>query len=84
MKLVLINDKISVKKTKKELRQEFADCVSDMQIQFINEYKTVKRKEPIYVVEMSMKEFQLVSFYLELEHRKPIMNIEIMKENKDE
>jgi len=40
--------------------------------------------EPIYVVEMTQSEYQLVSFYLELEKRKPIMNvkIDVEKENK--
>ena len=33
--------------------------------------------EPIYVVEMKQSEYQLVSFYLELEKRKPIMNVKI-------
>ena len=33
--------------------------------------------EPIYVVEMTQSEYQLVSFYLELEKRKPIMNVKI-------
>lgn len=32
---------------------------------------------PLYIVEMTPKEFQLVSFYLELEKRKPIMNVEL-------
>lgn len=39
--------------------------------------KEVPAKEPIYIVEMSTKEFQLVSFYLELENREPIMNVEL-------
>ena len=39
--------------------------------------KMIKLKEPIYIIEMSTSEFQLVSFYLELEKRKPIMNVEI-------
>ena len=43
----------------------------------INEYKSVPTNKPIYVVEMSMEELQLVNFYLELENRKPIMNVEI-------
>lgn len=33
--------------------------------------------EPIYVVEMTQSEYQLISFYLELEKRKPIMNVKI-------
>ena len=41
--------------------------------------------EPIYVVEMTQSEYQLVSFYLELEKRKPIMNvkIDVEKENNE-
>ena len=33
--------------------------------------------EPVYIVEMTQSEYQLVSFYLELEKRKPIMNVKI-------
>ena len=50
-------------------------------------HKTVKLKKPIYVVEMTSEELQLVSFYLELEKRKPIVNVKLDtklgKENKN-
>lgn len=40
--------------------------------------------EPIYVVEMAQSEYQLISFYLELEKRKPIMNVKVDTELKKE
>ena len=45
-------------------------------------YETEKLEEPDYVVEMSSQEFQLISFYLELEKRKPIMNVNVDAELK--
>ena len=80
MKIIHIEDTKEVLKTKKELEQEqnkddpFYRC----------EYKTVSLKEPLYIVEMSAKELQLVNFYLELERRKPILNVEIEAELKKE
>ena len=88
MKIIHIETQKRVKKTKKELRKELDDCKNEMSKILISEYKSVPSKELTYIVEMSAKEFQLVSFYLELENRKPIMNIEldtkITKKNKDE
>lgn len=88
MKIVYIQTEKRVKKTKKELRKELNDCKNEMSKMLISEYKSVPSKEPTYIVEMSAKEIQLVSFYLELENRKPILNVEIdteiKKENKDE
>lgn len=85
MKIISIETRKRVKKTKKELRKELDDCKNEMSKMLISEYKSVPSKEPTYIVEMSAKEIQLVSFYLELENRKPIMNVEldakITKEN---
>lgn len=39
--------------------------------------KTIKLEKPIYIVEMTDDELQLVSFYLELERRKPIINVKL-------
>lgn len=77
MKIVHIETQKRVKKTKKELQKELDDCKNEMSNMLISEYKSVPSKEPTYIVEMSAKEIQLVSFYLELENRKPIMNVEI-------
>ena len=78
MKIIDIETQKRVKKTKKELEKDFAACGNNWRKElFVNEYKRVPLKEPIYIVEMSAKEIQLVSFYLELENRKPIMNVEI-------
>ncbi len=74
MKIIHIETQKRVKKTKKEYQKELNACVNKM---FISEYKSIPSKEPTYIVEMSAKEIQLVSFYLELENRKPIMNIEL-------
>jgi hypothetical protein len=83
MKILHIDDKKRVRKTKKELEKE----LKDTNRLFLDEYKYVPAKEQTYIVEMSEKEFQLVSFYFELENRKPIMNVEVdakLKENKNE
>lgn len=88
MKIIHIETEKRVKKTKEELRKELDSCVNEMSRMFVSEYKSVPRKEPVYIIEMSAKEIQLVSFYLELENRKPIMNVEldtkITKEKNDE
>lgn len=77
MKIIHIETQKRVKKTKKELQKELAGCKNEMSKMLISEYKSVPSKEPTYIVEMSAQEIQLVSFYLELENRKPIMNVEI-------
>lgn len=75
MKIVHIKTEEEVKKTEEELKQQENNI--NRGLLFVSEYKTVPLKEPIYIVEMSMEELQLVSFYLELEKRKPIVNIEL-------
>ena len=77
MKIINIETEKRVKKTKKEYQKELNACVNEMCKMFVSEYKSVPSKEPTYIVEMSAKEIQLVSFYLELENRKPIMNVEL-------
>lgn len=80
MKIIHIETQKSVRKTKKELEEELK-TIKPNSVWF-SEYKSVPMKEPIYIVEMSMEELKLVSFYLELENRKPIMNVEIDAELK--
>ena len=86
MKIVYIKTEKMVKKSKKEIQKELSMYPNGTML--LSDYKNVPIKEPIYVVEMSAKEIQLVSFYLELENRKPIMNVElkteIKRENKDD
>jgi hypothetical protein len=84
MKIVHIETQKSVKKTKKELQKEIDTWGNEANKMLISEYKIVPSKEPTYIVEMSAKEIQLVSFYLELENRKPILNVEIDTEIKKE
>lgn len=84
MKIVNVRDTKYVKKTKKEYQRDLDACENEIPKMVVSEYKEVPREEPIYYVEMSMKEFQIISFYLELENRKPIMNVEIDAEIKKE
>ena len=88
MKIIHIETQKRVKKTKQEYQKDLDACKNAMSKMLVSAYKSVPSKEPTYIVEMSAKEIQLVSFYLELENRKPIMNIEldaeITKENNDE
>ena len=77
MKIIHIVKEKLVKKTKEEFQEELAACKNEISKMCISEYKSVPSEEPTYVVEMSAKEIQLVSFYLELENRKPILNVEI-------
>lgn len=84
MKILQINHKKQVKKSKKEILEELKACKNEMSKMLVSDFKLVESKEPIYIVEMSAKEFQLVSFYLELENRKPILNVEIDTEIKKE
>ena len=73
MKIVHIEKCKYVEKTKKELlkEKEMAGGIS------FDRYKQVPLKEPTYIVEMTPQEIQLVSFYLELEKRKPIVNVKL-------
>lgn len=75
MKIIHIKIDERVEKTKEELEQQENNI--DRGLLFADKYKIVPLKEPIYIVEMSMEELQLVSFYLELEKRKPTVNIEL-------
>ena len=80
MKILHIEKEKFVPKTKKELAKELQNCTNEWEKSAISKEKKVQMKEPVYIVEMSMEELQLVSFYLELEKRKPIVNIDITKE----
>lgn len=82
MKIIHIATHKRVKKTKKELREEIDAYGGLRNKMLISEDKFVPSKEPLYIVEMSAKELQLISFYLELENRKPILNVEIDTEIK--
>lgn len=85
MKVVHIIKEKNVKLSKKErekMLEEYNNAKHDdvddiFSIRPSMLYKTVQLKEPSYIVEMTNKEFQLVSFYLELERRKPITNVKL-------
>ena len=81
MKIVYIKTEEQVIKTKRELEQEKKNNENSL---WLDKYKVVPLKEPIYIVEMSMEELQLISFYLELEKRKPIVNVELETKLKQE
>ena len=83
MRIVHIETTKRVKKSKREIAKELAGKNENYRF-LISEYKEVPAKEPTYIVAMSEKEIQLVSFYLELENRKPIMNVKIDTEIKKE
>lgn len=80
MKIIEIECFKYVDKTEEEMQKDFENGLP----MIIRGQKRVPLKEPVYIVEMTSKEFQLVSFYLELEKRKPIMNVEIDTELKKE
>ena len=84
MKIIDIQTRKRVKKNKEEYQKDLDACKNAMSKILVSEYKSVPSKEPTYIVEMSAKEIQLVSFYLELENRKPILNVEIDTEIKKE
>lgn len=88
MKIVHIENKKYVEiKDKRELEEYFKrlNKPNNVELELFPPRKEIKLKEPTYIVEMSAKEFQLVSFYLELERRKPITNIELnIKTEKEE
>ena len=77
MKIIDIETKKKVKKTKKEKAKELSKCKTELSKILVSDYKLVPSKSPVYIVEMTSKEYQLVSFYLELEKRKPIMNVKL-------
>ncbi len=80
MKIVqIINKKYVDIKNKRELEKYFKKHgnLSNTELNLFPPVKEIKLKEPVYIVEMTAKEIKLVSFYLELENRKPIMNVEL-------
>lgn len=87
MKIRSIEYDKQVLKSEDEYQNELKNYPDDF-CRLVSRFKMVARKEPILIVEMTQKELQLVSFYLELENRKPIMNVEIdaeiRKERKNE
>ena len=77
MKIIHIENRKRVLKTDEEMEEEISRCSNKMNRMLISHYKFVPTDEPIYIVEMSIEEYQLISFYLELEKRKPIMNVKL-------
>lgn len=87
MKIIHIITEKSVKRTEKELKEAYERESKETGTHlYVSPYKQVSLKEPTYIVEMTSQELQLVSFYLELEKRKPIVNVKLesklKKENK--
>ena len=74
MKVIQVIHEKRVEKTKKEMEEESKGWKD---VLFSGNYKYVPLKKPLYIVELSIEELQLISFYLELEKRKPIMNVEL-------
>lgn len=66
-----------VLKTKEEKLKELSKCKNEMSKMLVSDYKLVPSENPVYIVEMTNEEYQLISFYLELEKRKPIMNVKL-------
>ena len=77
MKILNIQTDKIIEMTNKEKEKYDKENSNKYGIKLMYPRKVVKLKEPIYIVGMSAKELQLVSFYLELENRKPIVNIEL-------
>lgn len=77
MKIIDISTKKRVKKTEREKAKELKECKNELSKILVSDYKLVPSESPIYIVEMTSEEYQLVSFYLELEKRKPIMNVKL-------
>ena len=84
MKIIDIETKKRVLKTEEEKMKELNECKNEISKILVSDYKLVPSEKPIYIVEMTSEEYQLVSFYLELEKRKPIMNVklDVKKEKK--
>ena len=68
MKIIQISEDKRVKKTEKEKKKEMDACENEALKMLVGDYKFVPSNEPIYIVEMTSKEFQLISFYLELDN----------------
>lgn len=77
MQIVHIETQKRVLKTEEEKAKELSECKNEMSRMLVSDYKLVPSENPMYIVEMTNEEYQLVSFYLELEKRKPIMNVKI-------
>lgn len=77
MKILEIETKKSVLKTEREKAKELRECKTELSKILVSDYKLVPSETPVYIVEMTSEEYQLVSFYLELEKRKPIMNVKL-------
>ena len=78
MKIVhIIKEKRTLKPNATEIEEQaIKDGKSYLETQdLLYEYEELEK--PNYVVEMTSDEFQLVSFYLELEKRKPIINVKL-------
>ena len=74
MRIVHIVETKRIKKSREILEEERR---SAQKPHFVDEYKIVRLKKPSYIIEVSIEEFQLINFYLEIEKREPIMNIKV-------
>ncbi len=78
MKIVSIVKDKTVKRSKRQYAKALKEIGRDDPLtNQLCMFKHVPLKEPVYIVEMSNKEFQLISFYLELERREPITKIKL-------
>lgn len=79
MEIVRILDFQQVRKTKEEYEEE----LKKNSFKLIDPFKRIPLEKPEYLIKVSVDEFQLISFYLELEKRNPIMNVEVKTELKE-
>ena len=79
MRIVQILEFQEVRKTKEEYEAEAEICNSRL----VYPFKKIHLEKPEYLIRVSIDEFQLISFYLELEKRNPIMNVEVKTELKE-
>lgn len=78
MKIIRIVETEFIRKTDQEIKIEKKEKGV-----FFNPFNEVPLDKPKYIIEVSVDEFQLISFYLELEKRNPIMNVEVKTELKE-
>lgn len=78
MRIVHIITFKEVRKTEEELKKEGVEKLNPY-MPGPYYYKKIYLKKPKIVVEMSVDELRIVDFYLELEKRKPILNLKALK-----
>ena len=79
MRVVRIIEYQEIRRTEEECEAERKMSISGI----FNPFKRIPLDKPKYLIEVSDDEFQLISFYLELEKRNPIMNVEVKTELKE-